>query len=1176
MLEVFSNHTGSASELTLIANVKQGFVPIAEPLTYSTRLRIHLRMFNAMRRAGQERLPKADYPGAIELLQTLNSVSWTLFDNDTKMLFAVDFDRSLEPYLRKIVDITGPLLDTILCHCEGFEGHSSDFGFEKFMEWGRTNQIPVEMFISSSPNFTTDDANYYVTLDQHLRRTGAAGPSVGEDYPGLRLKKPKARREVALRHLPVETLAQQLKLLIVLHDNFYRFNVAPAIDDMVQTSDATHYYNLTEMVVPMREILIGQLEAAGCAVAHLKNASLDDVDQELRKQAAEKKDENLSMAVGLLKKFEESYNWIKNRPARPPRDLGVAAPASDRIQSGLLRPSSKVTEVSFPKTPFKPTHACMVLLRARSPEMGYAFLDGLKEQLWGEASDSETLRMRLSITHQGLKSLELDEDLRLGFPEAFRQGMEARAGLLGDIMSNHPERWNWPRSNWPFDTDSTPPTHPSLIDFVVMLEGVFPAGVAKFPEFNEDHPLYGEIANLGMPAKKGIGAIDIVAVEPMHRNLGTTQAGHHIGHLGFADGVSQPKFGGSGDEPDHLPLGDLLLGHGESLNNGITTRDVGKIQSNGTFQVIRKIALDVEQFQIEAGDAAGEELMIGRKKNGDLLGEYGRGKDEAGQSTPLQSHVRRSNPRTKGTPRILRRGFSYGPPLRKGDKARRGLFFIAYNANISEQFEVIQRWISGGNSTGVSSFHGDPLLAPKRLGIDRSFHSSDGTKMRSQPLGADPAGRLEWGLYAFTPSKAGLEALLGHTSGARKSGLPWPVKALFDNPDASWNDWRLVIDDPDQEKMANREALWEHIRAKKGGRYQTKFAELIGSREEVQALFENKGQEFSVREYKRRMTPLIGDIYLGSDDTPASITAEKQALEDFMEQISARDLHKEVEAVADEVIKKMIEGELGFRVPAERLIFDVIGKLCKQWFGLPDEGIELGGPVKQTPPHCPAHVVVSSIYVFWPNLQDEGMGLARHLTVPLKNQVLANINGGATAPKGSFYEKLLELRDEDDKTWTPEKIQEMVLGACFGFIGPTTGSFRSVFYDWVSTGAFWRLQRVCDYGKAPEKLHDAIIQSMAKGPKPDLLHRKKMQPEKGEPDTVVFSIRSAIADGPYDRGMAEDLLFGGRHKNGVANHKAHPCPGKAMALATMTGCFTALMKYREVSDQGPVTLCVKN
>jgi len=81
--------------------------------------------------------------------------------------------------------------------------------------------------------------------------------------------------------------------------------------------------------------------------------------------------------------------------------------------------------------------------------------------------------------------------------------------------------------------------------------------------------------------------------------------------------------------------------------------------------------------------------------------------DPAGDGCPLFSHVRKTNPRGyvggSGTVdvrrhRIIRRGLPYGPPYVEGaDDAAgdRGILFLAYQANIEQQFEhIARRWAS--------------------------------------------------------------------------------------------------------------------------------------------------------------------------------------------------------------------------------------------------------------------------------------------------------------------------------------------------------------------------------------------------------------------------------------------------------------------------------------------------
>ena len=49
--------------------------------------------------------------------------------------------------------------------------------------------------------------------------------------------------------------------------------------------------------------------------------------------------------------------------------------------------------------------------------------------------------MTVAFTWNGLRALGVDEASLATFPEEFRQGMAARAEVLGDTGANHPDHW---------------------------------------------------------------------------------------------------------------------------------------------------------------------------------------------------------------------------------------------------------------------------------------------------------------------------------------------------------------------------------------------------------------------------------------------------------------------------------------------------------------------------------------------------------------------------------------------------------------------------------------------------------------------------------------------------------------------------------------------------------------
>src|SRR5215831_10625774 len=84
-------------------------------------------------------------------------------------------------------------------------------------------------------------------------------------------------------------------------------------------------------------------------------------------------------------------------------------------------------------------------LRFRNERGGRAWLGGLIDKVGtAKAVGSSIVDSRwvtVGFTWNGLKALGLDAASLATFPEEFRQGMAARADILGLTGSNHPDRW---------------------------------------------------------------------------------------------------------------------------------------------------------------------------------------------------------------------------------------------------------------------------------------------------------------------------------------------------------------------------------------------------------------------------------------------------------------------------------------------------------------------------------------------------------------------------------------------------------------------------------------------------------------------------------------------------------------------------------------------------------------
>lgn len=1298
--EVFSNHIGGASELTVLASIKPSFVPCRLLISYAARLRIHLRMLSTLRRFGLEGRRAGVYTGPLDSLRTLQYIRWTLIDDDTRMLLAVNFDRPLEPYLRRIVDIAGPLLDTILCHCEGFEGHSSDQGFHKFMEFANAHQAPIELFAAANPNLSVDDADYFVKVDRKLREQkvgGSTAPAVPVEQllTEVRLERPEDRLAQNAAKNPLALLDQGLSIVETLYNNAHLF-----IDGDSANRDGLLYYRLLERLTPgfwggmFRRLpaeVRNQIEAhLGRKIDpfDLKKEDLPPINNAYKaayKQAEAKIANTPDIAtlpneiqvVNLINQHSDALNWYAEMPDARAREI-QAPPADFRqeVQQGLINNRS-----ASPRTDDYDV-GCLMLLRIDDAEKGRAFLSGMEEKL-GFGS-TQPVQVNLSITHAGLKSLKIPDNIIQEFPVAFREGMAARAGMLGDVDVNNPTEWVWPKSNWisraggAIEAGQNEAILPETIDVIITL--VKPHN-AEVSEFSTSHPLFIDVEGIAQLFGDGVS---LIGIEPVLRKFVGDERNKVEGHLGFADGISQPKF----DEPksaqsgqyevpniarretetDRTLIGDLLLGHPSKADldlakpNSIreeakhikpypeykTPRSKPKPPpdpkykntplENGTFQVIRKLQVNKREFQKIPPEV--QEQMIGRTRTGQPLvggttsaNAFNYELDRVGHTTPLQSHIRRANPREADTPRILRRGFSYGPF--NDQSANRGLMFIAYNANIAEQFEVIQRWISGGNSTGISSYHGDALLAPQRSDSTRTFRYFKHNKVNHVDLPKTPPVILQWGLYAFTPSRTGLQWLSTVQTSEHQPKVPvspTPRLKAFSSA-ASRDRWRLAIEDHDEERRQERIDIWKEVRGAGGAADAKNYAVLVGSADGVKQVLEDT-ESFSVREYWKRMLDSTGVIHLGMDPNPVateSVDSKDKELDQlyrngdpktqpvkpgdylkrsapvnaFFRGLTPDILFNDALKEAQDLLSKLPDevrylpkdkptdnpapDKEGRHVVATQFFYDLVARLCVKWLGIPgtDSALQIGGPESHTP-HCPNDLVRASFYAFWPHPSSSTINDSRARTQAFRDNVRAYVKAGPSNHQDTLLGALLTKTPQPTAA-EAEQMADMVVGVSSGFAGPTGGSFRFVMFDWIETGLLWRLQQKIrhsstggTYAEMKPILEPAILDSMAKRAAPDILHREAVKKTKiGSEEIeagkrIVIGLRSAAEDAVAKPGVSRTeeqrfFLFGGNYENKTDTQPLHACPGQTMALCTMMAAFAAIMEYEEIRPEGPLS-----
>ena len=247
-------------------------------------------------------------------------------------------------------------------------------------------------------------------------------------------------------------------------------------------------------------------------------------------------------------------------------------------------------------------------------------------------------------------------------------------------------------------------------------------------------------------------------------------------HFGFADGVSQPfvylgpeflldpPAGGGTPGPNRtwapVAAGEIYLSEPDEDNLVQIAPVNSELRKGATYVVFRKLEQNVPEFRAYLAsqrpkDAEAQTKLasefVGRWPNGaplvlsperepglgpepqDMINNFLYAADDPkGMKCPHGSHIRRTNPRDIGGAndvrrhRILRRSIAYGGPLlpegSMGDGRKRGLLFIALNARIDLQFELVQsRWINTGEFLGQAGLNRCPIAGANEGGLGDAF-----------------------------------------------------------------------------------------------------------------------------------------------------------------------------------------------------------------------------------------------------------------------------------------------------------------------------------------------------------------------------------------------------------------------------------------------------------------------
>ena len=1173
------------TDLTLIACVKSGFVADAfETETHVERLRRVLGLLGTIRQASREsELQPSPFADSIGRFQGIHFFRFAVVEPETlgplphlaphRLFLNVTFDGGWEPYMRIIWKPLGTLLDLIFCHCDGYPPAFKS-SYADYIEWVRAHELPSQFFYADS-GATVGDSQYLARLEALQREVGERADS---DLHATGLALPARSPEVIPTPHAIQASLRALKALASMRKLF-----PPAASGVPAQGDDGFLLRFAhDVLADLRAWVADGLFQPG---------------QRYDLLGAGFKDE---LAWLMLKRFAPppKADWLKFRP--------------EDVQAGIaqaFRPAATVV------------HGALVLLRVVDESQALTWLRAARFSNGLNGATDAVVRT-VALTYRGLVRLGVSQGQLDKMPREFIEGMEPRAGILGDVRGNHPLQWRRPRCNWQ-GSHQVPPIGPpielSSVHVLVQLRTETQAGEEE-PAVDAVYcPLRLDVAQLEVNSGLMVMAVQAMKQQP-------AAAGERMGrnHFGFADGLSQPSLSPAVPArvywDDSVKTGELFLGYVNERGDGPdpvppdSKPPSDLLLDNGTFLVVRKLRQHADRLagvvsraaQLAASDSPQQQQalqqafrakMMGRHSDGTPLvkirgsgdNDFNYRDDPTGAACPFDAHIRRANPREPRPnvmpPRIVRRGMSYGAlPSPADPGAEHGLIFMAYNASIAEQFEVIQRWLAGGNSSGVSSAQSDPFLGVPEAGKPRTYRFSHDGKVQRLDLGDQPLVQLEWGVYAFVPSIAALKA------------FPCPQTARGGPPNepaqaetGAKEEWRRQLEDGKA-----RGPAWDAVRAA-GGVLNTDYGVLVGSAQHVREVLQDNGERFSVCGYGTRMKASIGLGYLGEDDVDAQSGHRLYApmVNEVIAGVSEQDAFDAAFKAANAVLDRMLgqyqllTGRRAGAVDLQTFSGGVIAALCTLWFGLPD-GVHmiLGGltedPKQDTPARCPGHFLAVARHVFSPLENPVVKGLAE----PQGKALLAAVEqflATSQRPKALLTDGILNALNTGDA----DLAARTLAGVMLGFPATVIGNLVSVLMALIESRALWDWQQQLamqqligappTYAAVVPLLRGELLATMAQAPVPYMDWRTAVKDctlggvAIKAKTTVVVGLASAMKDVADPASL---LMFGGSRGAGI-DHGVHACPGYRMAVGVMLGAITALLTSRVLQPTpSPVILNV--
>ena len=397
-----------------------------------------------------------------------------------------------------------------------------------------------------------------------------------------------------------------------------------------------------------------------------------------------------------------------------------------------------------------------------------AWLSAIKDTVHSAAAmratvDKDKRWVTVAFTWKGLRALGLDEASLSSFPEEFKQGMPARAEMLGDTGVNAPGHWVGGL------------TSPDLHAIAILFARDEPERLRCVDEHDK--------LVAACKGVKVLSVLDLNASPPFN---------YAHDHFGYRDRLSQPVIEGSGEEPTPgsgapLKAGEFILGYPDEFGVTAVNPQPKMLARNGSYMAYRRLEEHVGKFREflrQHGDTPEEQELIaaklmGRWRSGAPLvlspdkddpalaadmqrnNDFNYGEmDPHGYAVPLGSHARRMNPRDTAANinrrRMIRRGATYGPALPDGapdDGVERGIAAFVICGSLIRQFEFAQNvWANDRNFHELGNER-DPIIGAQDGTLEYKIPKRP---IRKKIVGLPAFTTLKGGAYFFLP---GLKAL---------------------------------------------------------------------------------------------------------------------------------------------------------------------------------------------------------------------------------------------------------------------------------------------------------------------------------------------------------------------------------------------------------------------------------